>query len=93
MILTFKDYNSHSEDHISMLWNMMRMIRELNEVPQLWKLTDPFLDSIADFMHLEPKNKIFTVTFLDTNIDVTTSNPVLICANTTYPLEIISHHK
>jgi hypothetical protein len=77
--------NADTPDRISILWNTMLLIRKMNEEPQLWKLTDPFIDAIANFMST-PKEKIYISTFLDISVDITSANPGVICVKCWYPL-------
>lgn len=78
-------------DKIAALWKLYCMIRTLNEVPQIWKLTDPFLDALAEFLHVPERDSVLCASFLDASVDATTGDPRLICVQGVYPLFVAMH--
>lgn len=78
------------EDRISMLWHLMCFVRGLRENPLLWKLTDPFLDAVAQFYALEDRNRLCTMTFLDVGVDSTSNVSRLVCEERSFPVDVIA---
>jgi len=81
---------SHSsckdDDYISILWQMMNLVRRMPDTPEVWKLTDPFLDAIGEFLGLEQRGDVLLVSFLDTVVDATTTHPAIVCETAVYPI-------
>jgi hypothetical protein len=88
IFVQFKDSDDNRNEHIEQLWNIMCFVRSVPDVPMLWKLTDPFLQSIEKFWNLSERDNLLQLTFLDTNIDVTSKNPILICERCSYPVDL-----
>jgi len=76
-----------NDEYISKLWNVMCMVRSMPNNPLLWKLTNPFVDAIAKFYHIDDYNKILCLTFLDASIDITSQKSILICEAGAYPVD------
>lgn len=53
----------------------------------LWKLKDPFLQSIEKFWDVTERENVLQLKFLDTSIDVASNNPILICERCSYPVD------
>ena len=53
----------------------------------LWKLKDPFLQSIEKFWDVIKRENVLQLKFLDTSIDVTSNNPILIYDRYSYPVD------
>lgn len=81
--------NATEQDRIAILWNLMRMVRQIPDEPYLWKLTDPFLDAICQYLNLHDRISVLNTSFLDTGLDVTTNAPCLICVEGAYPVELV----
>jgi len=59
----------------------------ISDVPMLWKLKDPFLQSIEKFWDVIKRENVLQLKFLDTSIDVTSNNPILIYERCSYPVD------
>lgn len=88
LIIEFKNDNSDKDENIEKLWSIMCMARNFNDIPCLWKLTDPFLASISKFWNIKSRETLLQLKFLDTSLDVTSNRPILICEKTIYPVEL-----
>jgi hypothetical protein len=88
-IISLTNYRSNDQDHIATLWRLMRMVREIGDAPELWKLSDPWLEAIERYMHVDARTQLFSITFLDTRIDATSNDPSLICVRATYPIMLV----
>ncbi len=83
--------SEETEDYISTLWNMMRFVRNIHDEPQMWKLTDPFLEAITQFLNFSSKEEVLCSRFLDTPVDITRQAPYIICELSKYPLQIVGY--
>jgi hypothetical protein len=70
------------------LWNIMCFVKSVHDVPMLWKLKDPFLQSIEKFWNVSEHENVLQLKFLDTSIDATSNNPILICERCSYPVDL-----
>jgi len=86
--IEFKYNNSENDENIEKLWAIMCMARNFHDVPCIWKLTDPFLNSISKFWNITSRETLLQLKFLDTSLDVTSSRPILICEKTIYPVDL-----
>ena len=78
--------SNQADDYINLLWRMMYLVRQLPDTPEVWKLTDPFLDAIGVFLGLEERRDVLLVSFLDTVVDATTTHPAIVCKTAVYPV-------
>ena len=84
----------YDEDRIAMLWNTLRLARGIKDEPLVWKLTDPFLDSIALFLGRtlseqgEHRLELCTTRFLDVAVEYTTGIPRLLAQENHYYVEM-----
>ena len=90
-LVLFNNQEPYDEDKINLLWKLYRLVRELNEKPLIWKLTDPFLDAIGQFFHESAHDALVGKTFLDSPVDQTSMDPRLICEQNTYPIFVVMH--
>lgn len=79
---------SNNDKHIEMMWSCMKMVRTFKDYPLIWKVTNPFIESIAKFWDIQEFDKVLELKFLDTSIDVTSKSPVLICEQAIYPIDL-----
>jgi len=85
-IIQISHSTERADDYISILWKMMTLVRRLPDTPEVWKLTDPFLDAIGEFLGLEQRGDVLLVSFLDTVVDATTTHPAIVCKTAVYPI-------
>jgi len=90
VIVEFKEENNDKDQYIEMLWSCMCMVRGSKDYPVLWKLTMPFLNSIAKFCHINEIDKLFESKFLDASIDMTSKNPILVAERKIYPVDLMN---
>lgn len=82
---------SNNDKNIEMMWSCMKMVRTFHDSPLIWKVTNPFIESIAKFWNIQEFDKVLELKFLDTSIDVTSRDPVLICEQAVYPIELLNY--
>ena len=78
----------YNEDRIEVMWQMVRLVREMRDTPMVWKLTDPYLEAVAQFLSLQHISDVLCSTFLDASIDKTTKKDSLIATNHHYDFEL-----
>jgi hypothetical protein len=77
--------NRFDERRIEMLWRMFRLVREVDDEPQLWKLDHAYAEAVCRFKNIQSHEALIQATFLDVSIDLTTCHPSIIGANGFYP--------
>lgn len=90
IIVEFKEDENDKDQYIEMLWSCMRLVRNSKDYPVLWKLTLPFLDSIAKFCHINELDELLKLKFLDTSLDMTSKQPVLVAEKRIYPVDFMN---
>ena len=85
-IIQINHSSCKDDDYINILWQMMNLVRRMPDTPEVWKLTDPFLDAIGEFLGLEQRGDVLLVSFLDTVVDATTTHPAIVCKTAVYPI-------
>ena len=85
IIVDFRD-NEDFENHpyISYLKQTLNMISYLDQVPELWKLNDFFIECVSDYLEIKRERVLFTRLW-DVSIDVS-KNVGLITNQEFYPL-------
>jgi hypothetical protein len=85
IIVDFRD-NEDFENHPSMTYlkQTLNMISFLEEVPELWKLNDFFIDSVAEYLRIKRRQVEF-VKLWDVSIDFS-KNVGLITQEKFYPI-------
>lgn len=70
IIVDFRD-NEDFENHpcISYLKETLNMISYLEQVPELWKLNDFFIECVSDYLEIKRERVLFTKLW-DVSIDV-----------------------
>jgi len=86
-LILFSDH-PYDEQRINAMWRLICVVRQSQDIPQIWKLTDPYLSAIADFLRSPSIDDLFQISFLDASIDQTSHADSLICIHATYPLKI-----
>ena len=87
-LIAYKGMPSYDEDRIELMWKMCRLVREMNDVPMLWKLTEPFLEAVSIFLGLTERKEVLRTRFLDAGIDSTTKEDTLIGGYTHYDFKV-----
>lgn len=90
MLIQFTGQFNSNDDNIELFWKMYRLVHELKDKPMIWKLSDPLLDSLANFLLVDDVDVILTMTFLDASIDKTSKPSALLCVENTYPFALVS---
>jgi hypothetical protein len=88
VVVEFKQGNGDNDEYIEQLWAIMCFARNFNDNPLVWKLTDPFLNSIGKFWNISSRETLLQLKFLDTSLDVTSLKPILICEKSIYPVDL-----
>ena len=85
IIVDFRD-NEDFENHpyISYLKETLNMISYLEQVPELWKLNDFFIECVSDYLEIKRERVLFTKLW-DVSIDVS-KNVGIITNEKFYPL-------
>jgi hypothetical protein len=85
IVVDFRD-NEDFENHPSMAYlkQTLNMISFLEEVPELWKLNDFFIDSVAEYLRIKRRQVEF-VKLWDVSIDFS-KNVGLITQEKFYPI-------
>jgi hypothetical protein len=88
VVVQFKHEDDNGDSYIEQLWAVMRFARNYKDLPVIWKLTDPFLNSISQFWNVSSRDALLQLKFLDTSLDVTSNKPILICEKSIYPVDL-----
>jgi len=86
IIVDFRD-NEDFENHpyISYLKQTLNMITYLEEAPELWKLSDFFVECVSDYLQIK-KERVFFVRLWDIPIDLSSSNVGIITSQSFFPI-------
>lgn len=82
----------YSENRIEQMWQMVKLVRETKDVPLNWKLTEPFLQAVQDFLGLKNRIEVLNTSFLDASIDGTQYADTLIGYYAHYDFSIFLPH-
>lgn len=67
-------------DVIERMWRTLVSARRNADTPEIWRLTDEIIASVADFYHLGREEQAERISrFLDIPVDPTTTAPHLLC--------------
>lgn len=77
-----EDFENHP--YISYLKQTLNMISYLDQVPELWKLNDFFIECVSDYLEIKKERVLFTRLW-DVSIDVS-KNVGLITNEEFYPI-------
>lgn len=77
-----EDFENHP--YISYLKQTLNMISYLDQVPELWKLNDFFIECVSDYLEIKRERVLFTRLW-DVSIDVS-KNVGLITNEEFYPI-------
>ena len=88
VVVEFKQGNGDNDEYIEQLWAIMCFARNFHDNPLVWKLTDPFLNSISKFWNITSRETLLQLKFLDTSLDVTSLKHILICEKSIYPVDL-----
>lgn len=77
-----EDFGNHP--YISYLKETLNMISYLEQVPELWKLNDFFIECVSDYLEIKRERVLFTKLW-DVSIDVS-KNVGIITNEKFYPL-------
>lgn len=89
MLIRFEGQHHFNEDRIEFLWKMVRLAREAQDRPMAWKLTEPYLVAVGQFLMItDVELLVARSSFLDASLDSTSCDPRLVCEVATYPFSI-----
>ena len=77
-----EDFRNHP--YISYLKQTLNMISYLDQVPELWKLNDFFIECVSDYLEIKRERVVFTRLW-DVSIDVS-KNVGLITSEEFFPI-------
>lgn len=77
------------DEHIEKMWRMVKVVRNLEDSPLAWKLTEPFIEALEAFLKVK-RPGVLNLNFLDAGIDMTTSKDVLIGYKMHYEFDLFS---
>ena len=77
-----EDFRNHP--YISYLKQTLNMISYLDQVPELWKLNDFFIECVSDYLEIKRERVVFTRLW-DVSIDVS-KNVGLITSQEFFPI-------
>jgi hypothetical protein len=86
IIVDFRD-NEDFENHpyISYLKQTLNMISYLDQVPELWKLNDFFVECVSDYLQIKRERVMFTKLW-DVSVDISSNKVGLITSESFYPI-------
>lgn len=79
-------YHDNLEDKIKVLFTTVHLIRDLRDIPQVWKFNIDYLDVLCEYMHIISHERLLKEKFLDASIDYTTQSPGCVGKLCFYPL-------
>ena len=88
VIVEFKNNDDNKDQNIELMWSCMCLVRSLKDLPLMWKLTMPYLESISNYWNIKEIDVILQNKFLDTSLDMTSKKPILICEKQIYPVDL-----
>ena len=78
-----EDFANHP--YISYLKQTLNMTSYLNQVPELWKLNDFFVECVSDYLQIKRERVTFT-RLLEISLDLTSSKVGLITSESFFPI-------
>ena len=78
-----EDFANHP--YISYLKQTLNMISYLDEVPELWKLNDFFVECVSDYLQIKRERVMFTKLW-DVSVDLSSNKVGLITSESFFPI-------
>ena len=78
-----EDFANHP--YISYLKQTLNMISYLDEVPELWKLNDFFVECVSDYLQIKRERVMFTGLW-DISVDLSSNRVGLITSESFFPI-------
>jgi hypothetical protein len=78
-----EDFANHP--YISYLKQTLNMISYLDEVPELWKLNDFFVECVSDYLQIKRERVMFTRLW-DISVDLSSNRVGLITSESFFPI-------
>ena len=78
-----EDFRNHP--YISYLKQTLNMISFLEQVPELWKLNDFFVECVSDYLQIKRERVMFTKLW-DVDVDLSSNKVGLITSESFYPI-------
>ena len=78
-----EDFANHP--YISYLKQTLNMISYLDQVPELWKLNDFFVECVSDYLQIKRERVLFTRLW-DVSVDLSSNKVGLITSESFYPI-------
>ena len=78
-----EDFANHP--YISYLKQTLNMISYLDQVPELWKLNDFFVECVSDYLQIKRERVMFTKLW-DVSVDLSSNKVGLITSESFFPI-------
>ena len=78
-----EDFANHP--YISYLKQTLNMISYLDQVPELWKLNDFFVECVSDYLQIKRERVLFTRLW-DVSVDLSSNKVGLITSESFFPI-------
>jgi hypothetical protein len=86
IVVDFRDdENFANHPYISYLKQTLNMISYLDEVPELWKLNDFFVECVSDYLQIKRERVMFTRLW-DISVDLSSNKVGLITSESFFPI-------
>jgi hypothetical protein len=86
IVVDFRDdENFANHPYISYLKQTLNMISYLDEVPELWKLNDFFVECVSDYLQIKRERVMFTRLW-DISVDLSSNRVGLITSESFFPI-------
>lgn len=90
-ILTSEEWGKGDTDRVQLLWKLFCFARYANDVPEVWKLTKPFLTELQLFLQVPDVDELLSMQFLNAGIDMTSVQPRLVACSKVYSLSLVGY--
>ena len=86
IIVDFRDDEDFAyHPYISYLKQTLNMTSYLDQVPELWKLNDFFVECVSDYLQIKRERVMFTKLW-DVSVDISSNRVGLITSESFYPI-------
>ena len=86
IVVDFRDdENFANHPYISYLKQTLNMISYLDQVPELWKLNDFFVECVSDYLQIKRERVMFTRLW-DISVDLSSNKVGLITSESFFPI-------
>ena len=78
-----EDFGNHP--YISYLKQTLNMVNFIEQIPQIWKLNDFFVECVSDYLEIK-RERVFFSTLWDISIDLSSNRVGIITEESFYPI-------